>query len=103
MGRYAEKLQNDANSANHHPFPGHEQTLPGYGSYHLAHQSPTYGDNARAVGDRRFESGHARLDVKRVKDVSCCGTHLKAALTSVMSGARGARRASLARSATGPC
>eukprot|EP00965_Chrysotila_dentata_P228842 6196832-Pleurochrysis_carterae.AAC.3 len=33
-------LQNDVNSANHYPFPGHEPTMPGFDPDHLAHQQP---------------------------------------------------------------
>eukprot|EP00965_Chrysotila_dentata_P057886 1919001-Pleurochrysis_carterae.AAC.1 len=31
---------NNVNSANHHPFPGHEPTMPCFDPNHLAHQQP---------------------------------------------------------------
>eukprot|EP00965_Chrysotila_dentata_P073903 2440994-Pleurochrysis_carterae.AAC.1 len=38
-GDYTSSL-NDVNSANHHPFAGHEPTMPGFDPTHLAHQQP---------------------------------------------------------------
>eukprot|EP00965_Chrysotila_dentata_P183644 6064215-Pleurochrysis_carterae.AAC.1 len=37
---YTSHPQIDGNSANHHPFPGHELTMPGFDPNHLAHQQP---------------------------------------------------------------
>eukprot|EP00965_Chrysotila_dentata_P245835 6206802-Pleurochrysis_carterae.AAC.1 len=37
-GDYTSLSQNDVNAANHHPFPGHEQTVPGVDPNHLARQ-----------------------------------------------------------------
>eukprot|EP00965_Chrysotila_dentata_P162114 5353503-Pleurochrysis_carterae.AAC.2 len=39
-GDYASLSQNDVNFANHHPFTGHEPTMPGFDPNHLAHQQP---------------------------------------------------------------
>eukprot|EP00965_Chrysotila_dentata_P253244 6211147-Pleurochrysis_carterae.AAC.2 len=38
MGHYAAIAQNNADSANHHPFPGHESIMPGFDPKNLAHQ-----------------------------------------------------------------
>eukprot|EP00965_Chrysotila_dentata_P171785 5668811-Pleurochrysis_carterae.AAC.2 len=46
----------------------------------------------RAVGGRLLKSDHTRLDVRIVEDVSCSGTHLRAAPTRMMSGARAPSR-----------
>eukprot|EP00965_Chrysotila_dentata_P043384 1442554-Pleurochrysis_carterae.AAC.2 len=37
---YTSLSLNDVNSANHHPFPGHEPTMPGFESNNLAHRQP---------------------------------------------------------------
>eukprot|EP00965_Chrysotila_dentata_P137037 4533017-Pleurochrysis_carterae.AAC.1 len=39
-GDYTSLSQNDVNSANHHPLPGHGPTMPGFDPNHLAHQQP---------------------------------------------------------------
>eukprot|EP00965_Chrysotila_dentata_P201894 6180812-Pleurochrysis_carterae.AAC.1 len=48
--------QNDVSFANHHPFPGHEPTLPGFDINHLAHQQPR---NKRAAGFRSQSPDHS--------------------------------------------
>eukprot|EP00965_Chrysotila_dentata_P095618 3160736-Pleurochrysis_carterae.AAC.1 len=37
---YTSLSLNDVNSANHHPFPGQEPTMPGFDPNHIAHQQP---------------------------------------------------------------
>eukprot|EP00965_Chrysotila_dentata_P117821 3893548-Pleurochrysis_carterae.AAC.1 len=39
-GDYTSLSLNDVNSANHHPFPGHEPTMPAFDFNHLAHKQP---------------------------------------------------------------
>eukprot|EP00965_Chrysotila_dentata_P141809 4687281-Pleurochrysis_carterae.AAC.1 len=82
-GDYTSLSLNGVNSANDHPFPGHEITLPGFDPNHFSYQQPHDVGHAKrcspcqyqwrlrapsAVGVRRvisFKLIHARVEYAR--------------------------------------
>ena len=61
---YTSHSQNDRNSANHHPFPGHEPIMPGSDPNHLAHQQP-HVVMRRAAGFRSQPPDHSPKSVSK--------------------------------------
>eukprot|EP00965_Chrysotila_dentata_P130088 4300590-Pleurochrysis_carterae.AAC.1 len=63
-GDYTSLWLNDVNYANHHPFPGHESTMPGSDPHHLAHQQP-HVVMRRAAGFRSQPTDHSPKSVSK--------------------------------------
>eukprot|EP00965_Chrysotila_dentata_P016733 555071-Pleurochrysis_carterae.AAC.7 len=93
MGQNFASLQNDAHSANHHPYPGHEPTMPGFDPSNRMHQQPnvviTAAGDDHACGRRSAFRRAITLHLMQgqIGDVSCSGIRLRVVLTRVIGGA----------------